>query len=117
MDPRPQKTSTLRLTPYEVLHLRDLFSILLPTEARQTASQALAATEDRPMVEARLWQKVLAACAEVGIPTGDDAPDFVAAASSSPPVGIFRLATEPGPSAPKGANDTKSPFEGDDQDE
>lgn len=97
MDTRPQKTSSLRLTRYEVLHLRDLFSILLPTEARQTVSQALAAVEDRSMVEARLWQKVLTACREVALPVGDDAPDFVATATSSPPVGVFRLATDPTP--------------------
>ncbi len=115
MDPHPQKTSTLRLTRYEVLHLRDLFSILLPTEARQTASQALAAVEERPMVEARLWQKVLAACVELGLPVGDEAPDFVAAATSAPPVGVFRLATEP--AQDKAPVVTKSPFEGEEQDE
>jgi hypothetical protein len=114
MDLRPQKTSTLRLTRYEVLHLRDLFSILLPTEARQTVSQALAAVEDRSMVEARLWQKVLAACREVGLPVGDEAPDFVAAAASSPPVGVFRLATDPTP-APDAPGRAKALFEGGEQ--
>lgn len=92
---RSKKIFTLKLTRYEMLHLRDLFSVLLPTETSQTISQALAAVEDRRLVEARLWQKVVTTCQKAELPTGDDAPDFVVAATQAPPVGVFKLAEEP----------------------
>ena len=89
------KTFSLRLTRFELLHLRDLFSVLLPPDLERTLSQALAAAEERPMVEAKLWQKVSEACLSAGLPTGDDAPDFVASAVSTPQIGVFRLAVDP----------------------
>jgi hypothetical protein len=91
----PRTTYTLTLTRFEVLHLRDLFSIALPTDVKQTVSQGLAAVEDREIVEAKLWRKVAALCANAGVPTDDAAPDFVCAASQAPPVGVFRLAHDP----------------------
>lgn len=92
---KKHKTFPLHLTVFELTHLRDLFSITLPPTLDRTVSQALAASEDRLMVEAKLWQKVAAACRESKIPMDDDAPDFICAASSAPPVGVFRLAQEP----------------------
>lgn len=89
------KTFSLRLTRFEVLHLRDLFSVMLPPALNQTLSAALAVAEERPMVEAKLWQKVKAACEEAQLPLDDDAPDFVAAAVSTPQIGVFRLAHDP----------------------
>jgi hypothetical protein len=89
------KTTTLQLTVFELTHLRDLFSISLPPTLAQTMSQALAQLEDRSMVEAKLWQKVAAACKSAEIPMDDDAADFICAASAGPPVGVFKLAQEP----------------------
>ena len=106
---RRKKTFPVRLTRFELLHLRDLFSVLLASETNQTVSQALAAVEDRRLVEARLWQKLAAAVAEAGLPTDDDAPDFVVAASQSPPVGVFKLAEEP--AGPPSNEEAKSAFE------
>jgi hypothetical protein len=91
----PSRTFSLRLTLFELLHLRDLFSILLPPEVKQTVSQALAAAEDREIVEAKLWQKVSNMCRAAALPLDDAAPDFVCAASAAPPVSVFRLAHEP----------------------
>jgi len=93
---RKRKTFNLRLSKYELLHLRDLFGVLLSTEARQTVSQALAQAEERTIIESRLWQRIAAACKEAGLPMDEDAPDFICAAMvSNPPVGVFRVAHEP----------------------
>lgn len=92
---RKQKTYPLKLTMFELVHLRDLFGVLLPLDLKQTVSQALATSENRVMVEAKLWQKIAASCTNAGVPMDDDAPDFICAAASAPPVGIFRLAQEP----------------------
>ena len=92
---RRKKTFPIRLTRYELLHLRDLFSILLPTDTGQTISQALAGLEDRRLIEAHLWHRLGAVFKEADLPTDDDAPDFVVAATQAPPVGIFKLAEEP----------------------
>lgn len=98
-EPKKRKTFDLRLTKFELVHLRDLFSVLLPLDLKQTVSQMLAATEDRSMVEARFWQKIAAACAAAEIPLDDGAPDFICAAASAPPIGVFRLAHDPDESA------------------
>lgn len=95
MAPRKRKTFQLRLSKFELIHLRDLFSVILATEAKQTVSQALAQSENRSLVESRLWQRLVQALKEADVPLDDEAPDFVVAASASPPVGVFRLATAP----------------------
>ena len=92
---KKRKTYNLRLTKFELLHLRDLFSVVLPPEAKQTLSQALAELEGRGMVEAFLWKKVYAMCEEAGLPIGDEAPDYVVAPASPPPMGVFLLSSEP----------------------
>lgn len=93
---RTRKTFPLRLSKFELLHLRDLFGVYLSTEAKQTVSQALAAAEERTVIEARLWQRIAAACHEAGLPMDEEAPDFICAAMvSPPPVGVFRVAQEP----------------------
>jgi len=92
---RKRKTFSLRLSKFELLHLRDLFSVSLAPEAKQTVSQALAASEERSLVEARLWQTLVAVCREADLPMDDEAPDFVVAANSMPTVGVFRIAQEP----------------------
>lgn len=93
---KKRKTYDLRLTKFELLHLRDLFSILLPPDAKQTMSQALAELENRTLIETMLWKKIFQACQDAGLPTGDDAPDYVAAPASPPPISVFQLSSEPG---------------------
>ena len=114
---RRKKTFSVRLTRFELLHLRDLFSVLLASDTSQTVSQALAAVEDRRLVEARLWQKLAAACGEAELPLDDEAPDFVVAASQAPPVGVFKLAEEPAGSQQDEGGDAKSAFDGEGEDE
>jgi hypothetical protein len=95
---RKRKTFSLKLTRFELIHLRDLLSIKMAPDLEQTISQALAAVEERPVIEAHLWRQVIAACKEAKLPLGDSAPDFVCAAEpvvARPPVGIYRIAEEP----------------------
>ena len=93
---RKRKTYQVRLTKFELAHLRDLMSVLLSPKVEQTVSQALAEAEERSLVEARLWQRIAAACKEARLPMDEEAPDFVCAAVvSTPTVGVFRIAQEP----------------------
>lgn len=92
---RQRKTATLRLTKFELVHLRDLMSVLTPPTVDTTISQHLAGLENRSIVESVLWRKVSHACEEMAIPMGDDAPDFIVAPASPPPIGVFRLADDP----------------------
>lgn len=109
---KKQKTFPLQLTKFELVHLRDLFGVVLPLELKQTVSQALATVEDRVMVEAKLWQKITAACSSASIPMDDDAPDFICAASAAPPVGVFKLAQEPNEGQTEATADEGSVFGG-----
>jgi hypothetical protein len=90
-----KKTHQIRFSKFELLHLRDLMSICLPPEGKQTISGALAALENRQMIESLLWKKIAESCAEVGLPTGEEAPDYVIAPSGMAPLGVFQLASEP----------------------
>lgn len=81
---KPRITAAVRLTPIEAVHLRDLFSIMLPPDGSKTVSQSLAAGAGRSLVETRLWQKLHTACRSLGVPLGDDAPDFVVAPTAMP---------------------------------
>lgn len=90
-----RKTFKLRLTKFELLHLRDLMSIVVPPDLTKTVSQVLADAETRSMVEAMLWKKLTNLCLDADIPMGDDAPDFVVAPTTAPPIGVFRMATDP----------------------
>lgn len=103
-----RKTFPLKLTKFELIHLRDLFSITLPIELKQTVSQALAEAEGRPLVETRLWQKLVTAFEEAELPVNDDAPDFVVAAlpAAAPSISVFRMAHEPQESGGEGSADT-----------
>ena len=92
---KQRKTYEVRFTKYELLHIRDLMSICLPPEGKQTISNSLAALENRQMIESILWDKIVNACENVGLPTGDSAPDYVVAPSGMPPLGVFQLASEP----------------------
>lgn len=113
---KKRKTFKVRLTKLELLHLRDLFSVMLPPEMKETLSQRLAQLQNRSLVESKLWQKVAMACDEAELPMNDDAPDFVVAVASTPSIGVFELANEPpdnGPPQPDG----NLTFDGDPGDE
>ena len=92
---KKRKTYSLKLTKFEILHIRDLMSILLPPEAKQTLSQAMATLENRQMVESVLWRKIVDACNAAELPVGDDAPDYIVAPVSSPQISVFQLAHDP----------------------
>lgn len=92
---KKRKTYDVRLTKFDLIHLRDLFSVTLPPEMKETLSQRLAQSQERVLVEAKLWQKIAKVCQEAEIPLNDDAPDFVVAASTSPAISVFELAHEP----------------------
>jgi len=98
---KQRKTYTLNLTKLELMHLRDLFSIVLPTEMKDTVSQRLALSQDRTLVEAKLWQTITASCREAKVDLDDGAPDFVIAISSTPAMGVYELAHEPSGPAPQ----------------
>lgn len=91
-----QKTTfSVKLTKFELLHLRDLFGTTLAPDMTKTVSQTLAVSQDRVLIEAKLWQKLANACVEAGLPMNEDAPDFVVAPSGAPPMGVFELSSEP----------------------
>jgi hypothetical protein len=92
--PKPKKSFSLKLTKQELVHLRDLFGILLPVELKSTVSQFLAAGQGRQLVESKLWNKISQLCAEADIPMGDDAPDFIVTMNSPPQLGVFEMAPE-----------------------
>ena len=66
-------------------------SVLLPPTGAQTLSQALAAVEDRNLIESILWEKVSALCSEAGLPLDGEAPDYIVAPTSPPPMGVFQI--------------------------
>ena len=91
---KKRKTFKVKLTHGELVHLRDLFSILLPLEMKETLSQHLARAQDRVLVKAKLWAKLVDVCKAAELPLDDDAPDFVVTASGPPPIGVFELSHE-----------------------
>ncbi len=90
-----RKTFPLRLTKFELIHLRDLFSILTPPDAKTTVSQALANTANRQLIEAVLWKKVSALCTDADVAMNDDAPDFIIAPAGPPALAVFELSHDP----------------------
>lgn len=113
---RKRKTFDLRLTKFELVHLRDLMSIVTPPEVNRTVSQHLAEAENRIMVESMLWKKLTELCDTAEVPTGDDAPDFVVAPTAAPPIGVFRLASDPYEQQ-ENENDEGNPFDQGEEDE
>lgn len=95
--PKVKKSFSLKLTKQEVIHLRDLFSVLLPVDMKSTISQSLAAGQGRHLVESKLWNKLASLCNEAQIPVGDDAPDFIVTASAPPTLGVFEMMTDDHP--------------------
>ena len=91
---KPKKIFTLRLSKQELVHLRDLFGIMLPPDMKTTVSQAIASSQGRHMAESKLWNKIAGLCEESNIPMGDEAPDFVVTISAPPQLGVFEMKAE-----------------------
>jgi hypothetical protein len=91
---KKRKTYELRLTRLELVHIRDLLSVVLPPDTKKTMSQILAELEDRTYVEEKLWDKVTEACKGAGLPTGDEAPDYIVAPTAPPPMSVFHLSDD-----------------------
>lgn len=81
----------LLLTKFELLHLRDLMSVLLPPDGAQTLSQALASVEERSLIESMLWEKISKLCSEAKLPLDAEAPDYIIAPVAPPPLGVFQV--------------------------
>ena len=90
-----RETFTLNLTKFELVHLRDLFSIMLPPDMKTSVSQSLAVSQERTLIETKLWQKISSACFSAKLPVNDSAPDFIISPTGPPPMGVFELAQEP----------------------
>jgi len=91
---KPKKNFSLKLSRKELVHLRDLFGVLLSADMKSTISQALASSQDRQLIESKLWNKIISLCNEAEIPLGDEAPDFIVTISSTPQLGVFELISE-----------------------
>ena len=99
----PIRLHRLDLTDLELIHLRDLLSVSLPTSMQVTVSQQLATAADRPLTETKLWNKVTRACRGGEIPLDDEAPDFIVGPTSIPEMGVFQVASSlPPPPEPPG---------------
>lgn len=85
---------TLGLTKTELVHVRDMLSILYPSESKRTISQTLADGESRLFEESNLWKKVASLCEEADLPVGDEAPDYAIVPIGHAPMGVFMLSDE-----------------------
>lgn len=92
---KKRKTYDVRLTKMELVHLRDLFSVVLPPDARKTMSQALAELEDRTIIESHLWGKISELCEAAGLPLDQEAPDYIIAPTAPPPMSVFPMSSDP----------------------
>jgi hypothetical protein len=110
MEVRKRKTFPVQFSKLELLHLRDLFNVKLPLELKQTVSQALAEGENRVFVETQLWLKLVEACKAAELPLDEEAPDFVCTVTAAPPIGVFRMASEPNEGEVQ--SEANDPFEG-----
>lgn len=90
-DIKKHETFDLTLTRFELLHLRDLMGVLLPPDGAQTLSQALASLEERTLIESLLWDKVSSLCKSAKLPMESEAPDYIVAPTSPPPMTVFQV--------------------------
>lgn len=85
---------SLSLSRAELVHLRDIMGVCVPSETGQTLSAMLAASEGRETVDASLWEKVSTLCKTAGVHLEDEAPDYVISPVSIPMMSIFRLQSD-----------------------
>jgi len=83
------KTKNLQLTTLELIHLRDLFSIILP--GGNSVSKLLAEVEQRSIVDDTLWNKIENLCVKSSLPIGNSAPDYVIGLLQTPPLGVIPI--------------------------
>jgi len=88
---KQRKTYDLRLNMFELVHIRDMFSVVLPPDLTKTISQSLCEVEERQSDETALWAKIVGLCLRAGIPVGDDAPSYIIAPSGPQPLSVFQL--------------------------
>lgn len=93
---KKQKTYEVKFTKQELVHIRDLFSVVIPPDTKKTLSQQLAELEDRVYVEDRLWDKLARLCEEAKVPVDDESPDYIVVPTAPPPMGIFQLSPDEG---------------------
>jgi len=89
-----QKLYSLKFSLPELVHLRDLFSVLLPPSFDQTVSQRLATSTATQAFETKLWKKIHRVCSDANIPTDDSAPDYIVMTAAQPELDIFPLNLE-----------------------
>jgi hypothetical protein len=95
VDITPRPTFTITLTKFELVHLRDLFNILLPPRMDETVSQNLAKSTNRSLIESKLWLKIAGACEAAELPLDEEAPDFTMSLVAAPALGVFELQHDP----------------------
>lgn len=81
-------------TTGELKHLRDLMSVILPSDSGSTVSETLAVFNGNSDDEESLWNKLHGACNEMGLPIGDSAPDFAIVPIDVPAMGVVQIAKE-----------------------
>lgn len=85
------KLFELKLSKTELIHLRDMLSILFPSADEKTISQALATAEQRTFEESSLWKKIASLCVDAEVPVDDEAPDYAIVPIGHAPMGVFML--------------------------
>jgi len=88
------KSITLKLTSNELVHVRDLFSILMPQNYVLTLSESLATQNDTEKLENKLWTKIYNLCKCNNISTDKDADDFAVMIANQPQLEIQRIKLE-----------------------
>lgn len=84
---------SLALTRPELVHLRDLLSIVLPPEGELTVSRALAECNGSHSDES-LWSKIWNLCSNAGVQVGDGAPNFMVGPAAPQELNVFRFELE-----------------------
>lgn len=93
---KKRNITSVKFTKYELIHLRDVMSIMLPPNGDKTVSQVLAEVEGRQVVESVLWKKISRACRELDVPLDDEAPDYVVATVGQPQMSVFQVSVDVG---------------------
>lgn len=91
---QPEALYTLHVTRDQLVHLRDLFGVLLPPDGAVSVSQFLAAITGRKELEDNLFTMIEDTCIDAQVPTGADAPDYVVMPITPPPMGVFEARLE-----------------------
>lgn len=84
----------LTLTRDELIHLRDLMSVVLPPNGDKTVSSALSSLTKNQVKEGILWNKIIDLCVKNKIEIGSDAPDFYLDFAVPPSIGVFASSSE-----------------------